>query len=64
MSKEKIIRNAAECPKCHEIIESTHRHDFRSCSCGNISVDGGKEYIRRLWKNEMPIEMNEYEIVD
>ena len=42
-----IIRNAAKCLKCGETIESKHRHDFVSCSCGNLFVDGGKDYIRR-----------------
>lgn len=45
---QKILRNAAKCKRCGDIIESTHRHDFKSCECGAISVDGGKEYIRRL----------------
>lgn len=42
-----IIRNAAMCLKCGDEIESTHTHDFKSCSCGNIFVDGGYDYIRR-----------------
>ena len=41
-----IIRNAAQCAKCGDVIESTHRHDFVSCSCDEIFVDGGKEYLR------------------
>jgi hypothetical protein len=41
-----IIRNAAQCAKCGDIIESKHRHDFVSCSCGAIFVDGGLDYIR------------------
>jgi len=41
-----IIRNAAQCAKCGDIVESKHRHDFASCSCGSIFVDGGKEYLR------------------
>lgn len=41
-----IIRNAAKCAKCGDVIESMHRHDFKTCSCESIFVDGGKEYIR------------------
>lgn len=26
---------------CNDIIESTHEKDSKSCSCGEISVDGG-----------------------
>ena len=46
-----IIRNRAQCNKCHEIIESKHVHDFVSCKCGAISVDGGRDYLKRSAKN-------------
>lgn len=46
-----IIRNSAKCLDCGDEIESKYRHDFRSCSCGNIYVDGGKSYLRRGYKN-------------
>ena len=42
-----IIKNAAECRLCGDVIESTHRHDFVSCKCGEIFVDGGHDYLRR-----------------
>jgi len=39
--------NAVYCDKCHEIIYSrSNAHDYRKCSCGNISVDGGFEYFK------------------
>lgn len=41
-----IIKNAAECLECGDHIESKHRHDFQSCHCGLIFVDGGLEYLR------------------
>lgn len=47
-----IVRNSAKCLKCGEDIESTHRHDFVSCSCGSVCVDGGKEYLRRCGNTE------------
>lgn len=43
----KIIRNAAKCLECDDVVESTHRHDFVSCKCGNVFVDGGYSYLRR-----------------
>jgi hypothetical protein len=43
----KIIRNAARCKKCGDLIVSTYCHDFVACSCGAIFVDGGREYLRR-----------------
>lgn len=54
-----IVRNRAECPLCGELVESWHRHDFRSCGCGNVSVDGGQDYLRRLWRDAPPIERSE-----
>lgn len=42
-----IIQNAAKCNKCGEFIVSKHRHDFVTCHCGCISVDGGQSYLRR-----------------
>ena len=41
-----IIRNSAKCLLCGDEIESRYRHDFRECKCGNIFVDGGKDYMR------------------
>lgn len=38
------MRNRAKCKLCEEIIESTHRHDYVTCKCGEISVDGGNDY--------------------
>lgn len=42
----RITRNAIRCRKCDTIIESTHHHDFRECSCGAVFVDGGNSYQR------------------
>ena len=43
----KILHNRVKCLFCKDIIESKHRHDFVTCSCGRVSVDGGKDYLRR-----------------
>lgn len=57
-----IIKNAAECKVCHEVIESTHVHDFVSCRGDHIAVDGGKAYLRRMFDNpENIIERSEVE---
>ena len=45
-------RNAARCLRCKDVIESTHRHDYKSCSCGNVCVDGGSEYSRRCFRSD------------
>lgn len=44
-----ITRNSLRCLLCGDEIESTHRHDFKFCSCGAVGVDGGREYLRRVW---------------
>lgn len=42
---KKIIINKIKCKKCGDIIESTHRHDFKVCKCGSVAV--GYDYLRR-----------------
>jgi hypothetical protein len=42
-----IIQNAVTCLGCGDFIVSKHRHDFVTCTCGSISVDGGQDYLRR-----------------
>jgi hypothetical protein len=42
-----ILRNRARCKKCYSVIESLNRHDYKTCKCGAISVDGGLAYLRR-----------------
>ena len=67
-----IIRNAIRCNHCGDVIESTYRHDFKTCSCGCVSVDGGHDYLRRcslygpddytdLSETVVPDHKNEYE---
>lgn len=48
----KIIKNQAQCLLCGDVIESKNRHDYVTCSCGNLSVDGGTDYLRRCFKKE------------
>ena len=45
---KKLKRNAVKCNACNEVIESKHRHDFVTCKCGKISVDGGLDYAKRV----------------
>jgi len=53
---QKIIRNVARCKKCGDVIESKHRHDYVSCKCGAIAVDGGTCYIRWIFNDRDDIE--------
>ena len=60
--KTKIIKNVIKCTKCGDIIESTHVHDFKMCSCGECGVDGGHDYLLRLYRTkESDIELSEVE---
>lgn len=45
------MRNRAKCKLCDDIIESMYTHDFQRCKCGEIAVDGGKDYHRVLAKD-------------
>lgn len=59
------MRNRAKCKLCESIIESFHRHDYVSCECGEISVDGGRDYFRasaKDWGNFLRIDDFDKEI--
>jgi hypothetical protein len=56
-----LTRNAAQCLLCEQVVESKHIHDLVTCKCGNISVDGGTAYARRLYKDFKTIkDLTEY----
>lgn len=62
LPKSIILRNSAKCLNCNEEIESKHRHDFVSCYCANLQVDGGHDYIKRNFRDkylETSIESND-----
>ena len=40
----RLLPNKARCAKCGGVVQSNHRHDFVSCECGEISLDGGNDY--------------------
>lgn len=63
---QKIIKNCIRCNHCGDVIVSKHRHDFVRCQCGVCAVDGGTDYIRRLFKNSREdfTELTEYEEVE
>ena len=52
--------NAVICPICKDTIYSRARHDFRTCKCNGIFVDGGFDYLR-IGGNKTP-EIIEIEI--
>ena len=64
MTTPQIIRNAAQCRKCGDLIVSKYRHDFVRCKCGAIAVDGGSAYLKRTGHFSDFIEMSEFETVN
>lgn len=42
----KKFKNKARCKLCGDIIESKFTHNFVSCKCGEIFLDGGNSYWR------------------
>ena len=52
MSHSPLVRNSAHCLVCDDELVSTHRHDFKYCSCGRLAVDGGLAYTRRLFSKD------------
>ena len=59
---KKLIRNRLKCKLCGDIIESTHGHDWNSCSCEACFIDGGLNYVRWGARSMDDIElMPEYE---
>lgn len=51
-SMERNKPNKVRCGICNDIIESNRRHEFVTCKCGHVSVDGGSAYRRRCWNGE------------
>ena len=47
-----ILRNAIKCNLCGTQIESRAIHDLQRCSCGQVAVDGGKDYLKRVGDRE------------
>ena len=62
---KKLKRNAIKCNHCGDVIESTHVHDFKWCSCQTVAVDGGMMYCKRAFTNSPDDfeDLSEYEEV-
>ena len=59
---KKTIKNSIQCKLCRDILVSKTTHDFVTCSCGKVSVDGGIDYGRWLGDLENIIDLTEYAI--
>ena len=44
---KRILRNAAKCRLCGDVLESKRVHGLIECGCGAIAIEGGKRHLRR-----------------
>lgn len=51
--EEYRFQEGVHCKNCDEVIYSLHRHHFHYCSCGEVFVDGGRDYLR--WGGEAAV---------
>jgi hypothetical protein len=58
-----IVNNKIRCKKCNQVIESKHVHDYVTCSCGSVSVDGGRDYLKRSGNIEDMVELSEIKYI-
>jgi len=59
---KKIITNSVQCTHCKDIVVSEYRHDWKTCKCGKVSVDGGHDYIKRVFVEEGDfVELSKFE---
>lgn len=59
------MRNRAKCKLCKDVLESFHQHDYVSCKCGEIGIDGGNHSFKasaKDWKNFLRIADDDTEI--
>ena len=62
MTEDKLIVNRAKCLVCGDIIVSKYIHDYVTCECGSLSVDGGQEYLKRSYSDRSEVlELNLYQ---
>ena len=58
-NKSYIMVSAITCPSCKDTIYSRATHDFRSCSCGKYSIDGGFDYFKCSYDPSLPMPVPE-----
>lgn len=56
----RIITNKIKCNYCGDIIESKSVHDYKRCKCGKVAVDGGRDYLKRMFPGETPFNHNKH----
>lgn len=56
MEETIILSNQVYCKLCKDSPFSKNRHDFVSCKCGHVAVDGGTAYLKRVFSGREWIE--------
>lgn len=62
-----LVYNAIACNNCHEVIESLHRHDYKVCKCGTVTIDGGLDYSicgYKKWSDVIELQVYSYQPFD
>lgn len=47
-----ISVTGVRCVRCGHVVVSRAGHDQRSCECGAVQVDGGRDYLRVVYYGE------------
>ncbi len=55
MTNKKTKVTAIKCRRCGDTIFSRARHDYRKCSCGDIAIDGGFDYVKMAFSKLVPV---------
>lgn len=45
-----ILENRAKCLLCNDLLVEYY-NDMRTCKCGSLSIDGGRDYLKRYYVN-------------
>lgn len=60
----KVLINKIKCKHCGDIIQSGYRWDYKTCSCGTVSVDGGRDYLKRGFKHSPEEDYEELSVIE
>jgi hypothetical protein len=45
--------------RCEDVIQSMYRHDFKWCKCKSIAIDGGGDYTKISYDEDVEYELLE-----
>lgn len=61
--EEVRFQSGIHCLSCEDVIYSKHVRDFTHCSCGKVSIDGGREYCSVGFEDNVQYEMVEIDLL-